>query len=65
MNKSRGSKKGLQTLVTMVALLGALASTGCTKNSLLGPDSGTTAVGSGGASESGREANYTGREANP
>lgn len=42
MNKSRGSKKGLQTLVTMVALVAALASTGCTKNSLMGPDTGTT-----------------------
>jgi hypothetical protein len=64
MNKSRGSKKGLQTLVTMVALVAALASTGCTKNSLMGPETDTTVTSPGDPSQAGREPNYAGREAN-
>ena len=42
MEKSRGSKKALRAVVTMAALVAALATTGCTGGTLMGPESGTT-----------------------
>jgi hypothetical protein len=45
MEKSRGSKKALKAAVTVMALVAALATMGCSGSSLMGPD--TTATGQG------------------
>ena len=45
MNKSRGPKKALKAAVTMMALVAALATMGCTGSSLMGPEAGTSTDG--------------------
>lgn len=59
MEKSRGTKKTLKTALTLMALAAALATTGCTGSSLMGPDAGTQAQGQT------VTANNAGNELNP
>ena len=56
MERSRGSKQVLKAVVTVAALVAALATTGCSGSSLMGPDSGTQAQGQSSAQQGGQHA---------
>ena len=64
MNKSRGSKKALKAAVTMMALVAALATMGCTGSSLMGPQAGTSSEGQV-AQQGGQRLNPSGQRLNP
>jgi hypothetical protein len=58
MERTSGMKKGLRMVVTSLFLMAALASTGCTGNTLMGPSTDT-------AQDSGVVANQAGHGSNP
>jgi len=45
MKESRGTRKALKAAVTVMALVAALATMGCTGSSLMGPEAGTSSNG--------------------
>lgn len=58
MERTSGMKKGLRMVVTSLFLMAALASTGCTGNTLMGPSTDT-------AQDSGVVANQAGNDLRP
>ena len=54
MEKSRGTKQALRAAVTVAALVAALATTGCSGSTLLGPEKGTQAQGQSTAQQGGQ-----------
>ena len=58
MERTTGMKKGLRMVVTSLFLMAALASTGCTGNTLMGPSTDT-------AQDSGTVANPAGNDLHP
>ena len=65
MEKSRGTKKTLKTALTLMALAAALATTGCTGSSLMGPEAGTQAQGQVVANNAGNDLNPAGNGLKP
>lgn len=57
MKKSMRTMKALKVVVTLAALVAALATTGCSGNALVGPETGTQAPEQSVASGSNDEAN--------
>ena len=65
MEKSRGTKKTLKAALTLMALAAALATTGCSGSSLLGPEKGTQAQGQVTAQQGGQKLNPGGQLSRP
>jgi hypothetical protein len=64
MEKSRGYKQTLKAVVAVAALVAAMATTGCSGSSLMGPETGTQANGQV-ASLGGQHSNPGGQHATP
>ena len=65
MERSRGTKKTLKAVVTLMALAAALATTGCSGSSLMGPEKGTQAQGQVTAQQGGQRVNPGGQIVRP
>ena len=65
MERSRGTKKTLKAVVTLMALAAALATTGCSGSSLMGPEKGTQAQGQVTAQQGGQHINMGGQHVTP
>ena len=65
MEKSRGTKKALKAALTVMALAAALATTGCSGSSLLGPEKGTQAQGQVTPQQGGQHVNMGGQHVTP
>jgi predicted small lipoprotein YifL len=65
MERSRGTKKALKAVLTLMALAAALATTGCAGGTLLGPDKGTEAQGQVTPQQGGQHINMGGQRVTP
>ena len=65
MKKPSGAKKTLRTLATVMALAAALATTGCTGGTLLGPEKETEAQGQVTPQQGGQHVNMGGQRVTP
>jgi len=65
MEKSRGYKQTLKAVVTVAALVAAMATTGCSGSSLMGPETGTQANGTVTSNNAGNELNPAGNGLKP
>jgi len=65
MERSRGTKKTLKAVVTLMALAAALATTGCSGSSLMGPEKGTQAQGQVTAQQGGQSMHPGGQAMKP
>ena len=66
MERSRGTKKSLKAVLTLMALAAALATTGCSGSSLMGPEQqGTQAQGQVTAQQGGQRVNMGGQHVTP
>lgn len=65
MEKSRGAKRTLKAVLTVMALTAALATTGCSGSSLMGPEQGTQSQGQVTAQQGGQKLNPGGQIVRP
>ena len=66
MERSRGTKKSLKAVLTLMALAAALATTGCSGSSLMGPEQqGTQAQGQVTAQQGGQSMHPGGQAMKP
>ena len=65
MERTSGMKRGLRLVMTSFFLMAALASTGCTGNTLMGPSTDTAQDSGTVANEAGKNLNPAGKNLNP